>query len=149
MLPPIIKGIIIGFDFGLKRIGVAIGQTVTQTARPLNTLPAKQGIPRWETIDQLIKNWNPSAFAVGIPLNMNGTTQPITHKAQQFAQQLKERYHLPLYEVDERLTTKAAREQLFTTGGYSALQDGRVDSVAAQLILQHWFALHRKTDSPP
>ena len=135
-----IPKILIGFDFGMKRIGVAIGQTITQTARPLDTIQAKDGIPNWNAIDKLIKKWLPDALVVGIPLNMDGTDQPISHIARQFANALRERFHLPVYEIDERLTTKDAREKLFAEGGYKALQDGQVDRLAAQLILQNWFA---------
>lgn len=132
--------ILIAFDFGMKRIGVAIGQTVTQTARPLDTLVAKNGVPHWQSIANLVKKWLPDAFVVGIPLNMDGTDQPISHQARQFALELRKYYSLPVYEMDERLTTKDAREQLFNSGGYKALKDGQVDRVAAQLILQNWFA---------
>lgn len=132
--------ILIGFDFGMKRIGVAIGQSVTQTARPLDTIQAKEGEPNWDAISRLIKKWLPDALVVGIPLNMDGTDQPITLRAREFAQALQQHYGLPVHEIDERLTTKEAREQLFAQGGYQALQDGQVDRVAAQLILQNWFA---------
>ena len=134
--------ILIGFDFGMKRIGIAIGQTVTQMARPLDTIMAKNGIPNWESLNKIIKKWRPDALVVGIPLNMDGTDQPITHQARLFAGKLREHYHVPVYEMDERLTTKDARERLFDQGGYQALQDGQVDRVAAQLILQNWFAEH-------
>ncbi len=136
---PRVPHILLGFDFGMKRIGVAIGQRVTQTARPLATLTAKKGVPHWEELNKLLKKWQPDAFVVGIPLNMDGTDQPISHQARLFSQQLQIRYQLPVYEMDERLTTKDAREQLFTQGGYKALQDGQVDRVAAQLILQNWL----------
>lgn len=136
--------IIIAFDFGMKRIGVAIGQTVTQTARPLDTIQAKEGEPNWNAMVKLIKNWLPDALVVGIPLNMDGTDQPITERARHFANILRERFQLPVHEMDERLTTKDAREQLFVQGGYKALQDGQVDRVAAQLILQNWFAENLK-----
>jgi len=132
--------ILMGFDFGMKRIGVAIGQTVTLSARPLDTVQAKNGVPNWDTLNKLIKKWLPNAFVVGIPLNMDGTDQPISNEAREFAEALREHYHLPVYEMDERLTTKDARERLFTEGGFKALQDGQVDRVAAQLILQSWFA---------
>lgn len=134
--------ILIAFDFGMKRIGTAIGQTVTQTARPLETLAAKDGVPNWDTLTKLIKKWQPEALVVGIPLNMDGTDQPISQKARDFAHALQEKFHLKVHEMDERLTTKSAREALFQSGGYKALQDGQVDSVAAQLILENWFALH-------
>lgn len=131
--------ILLGFDFGMKRMGVAIGQTVTQTARPLPIIHAKNGVPRWESLVKLIQKWQPDALVVGIPLNMDGTEQAISHEARQFAQTLRERFHLPVYEMDERLTTKDARARLFNEGGYKALQGGQIDSVAAQLILQNWF----------
>lgn len=131
--------ILLAFDFGMKRIGVAIGQSVTQTARPLQTLTAKEGIPDWDAIKKLINKWQPDALVVGIPLNMDGTEQKLTQYARQFASSLQTRFNLPIHEMDERLTTKDAREKLFANGGYKALQDGQVDSVAAQLILQNWF----------
>lgn len=132
--------IIMSFDFGMKRIGVAIGQTITQTARPLDTIQAKDGIPNWNAVMNVIKKWLPGMLVVGIPLNMDGSDQPITHHAREFAEMLRDQFHLPVEEIDERLTTKDARERLFTQGGYKALQDGQVDRVAAQLILQNWFA---------
>lgn len=134
--------ILIGFDFGMKRIGVAVGQTITQTARPLDTVQAQQGIPNWSAVDKLIKKWQPDGLVVGIPLNMDGTDQKISQDARNFAQSLHERFNLPVYEMDERLTTKDARERLFAEGGFKALQDGQVDRVAAQLILQNWLALN-------
>ena len=131
--------ILIAFDFGMKRIGVAIGQTITRTARPLDTIQAKEGIPNWNALTKLIKKWLPDALVVGIPLNMDGTDQPISQKAREFASLLTEHFQLPVHLADERLTTKDARERLFSQGGYKALQDGQVDRVAAQLILQNWF----------
>jgi putative Holliday junction resolvase len=131
--------ILLGFDFGMKRIGVAVGQTVTQSARPLATLKAIDGKPQMDTLKKLIKLWHPKAIVVGIPLNMDGTEQNTTIAARQFAQMLRDEFNLPVHEVDERLTTKAARENLFAEGGYRALQNGQVDSVAAQLILQNWL----------
>jgi putative Holliday junction resolvase len=131
--------ILLGFDFGMKRIGVAVGQTVTQTARPLDTIKANQGEPNWDALDKLIKTWQPDALIIGIPLNMDGTEQSITLAARKFADLIGARFQLPVYGVDERLTTKAAREYLFNEGGYKALQNGQVDSVAAQLILQSWL----------
>lgn len=133
------SAIILAFDFGTKRIGVAIGQRVTKMARALVTLSAKDGVPHWDKVAGLIKRWQPQAFVVGLPLNMDGSEQPLTQMARQFAKMLHERYHLPVHEVDERLTTVAARERLFEEGGYQALQEGQVDSMAAQFILQTWL----------
>jgi putative Holliday junction resolvase len=131
--------ILLSFDFGMKRIGVAVGQRITKTANPLTTLAAKAGEPDWHQVDALVKKWRPDAFIVGIPLNMDGTDQPMTHAARHFTQSLIKHYALPTHEVDERLTTKAAREALFEAGGYKALQSGEVDQFAAKILLENWF----------
>lgn len=136
--------ILLGFDFGMKRIGVAVGQTVTKTARPLETLPAKAGVPQWERLNKIIRTWQPDALIVGIPLNMDGTKQRLTENAENFAKMLETRYQLPVHGMDERLSTKDARERLFNEGGYKALQTGLVDSVAATLILQNWLIQHKE-----
>ncbi len=136
--------VLLGFDFGMKRIGVAVGQTVTQTARPLVTIAAKEGEPSWDDISKLIKKWQPDGIVVGIPLNMDGTTQPLTEFARAFAEKLTQRFNLPVYEMDERLSTKDARERLYALGGYKALQNGQVDRVAAQLVLQNWLTTHKE-----
>src|SRR4029079_10265126 len=128
-----------GLDFGMKRIGVAVGQTVTQSARPLKTIQAKEGVPNWQELDKLVHTWQPGALVVGVPLNMDGTEQPLTQAALLFMDSLRAHYKLPVYGMDERLSTKDARARLFQQGGYKALQHGQVDSVAAQLILQNWL----------
>jgi putative Holliday junction resolvase len=132
--------ILFGFDFGMKRIGVAVGQTVTKSARPLATIQAAQGSPHWDSLTKLVKKWHPDAFIVGIPLNMDGSEQPLTQAAQKFADLLRERFQLPVYGMDERLTSVEAKARVFTEGGYKALKNTEIDSVAAQLILQNWLA---------
>lgn len=134
-----ISHILLGFDFGMKRIGVAVGQTITKTARPLTTLPAHEGKPDNNLLAKLITSWGPLALIVGIPLNMDGTEQETTLAAKQFANLLRSQFQLPVYEVDERLTTKAARENIFQTGGFKALQKKQIDAIAAQLILESWL----------
>jgi putative holliday junction resolvase len=129
---------VLGFDFGMKRIGVAVGQTITRTANPLTVLKAQQGGPDWNEVDNIINNWHPAALIVGRPLQMDGTTQPIASAADHFTQALQTRYALPVYQVDERLSSKAARADIFDKGGYRALQKP-IDSVAAQIILQDWL----------
>jgi putative Holliday junction resolvase len=132
--------ILLGFDFGMKRIGVAVGQMVTKSARPLTVVKAAQGVPTWDIIAKLIQTWQPDALVVGIPLNMDGTDQPLTQSAKAFADALHERFALPVYGMDERLTSVEARARLFSEGGYKALQNTPIDSLAAQLILQNWLA---------
>lgn len=125
----------LGFDFGMRRIGVAVGQSITLTAQALNTLKAVDGIPNWELIAKLIKTWNPVALIVGIPLNMDGTEQSITNNARRFANRLNAKFKLPVHPVDERLTTVEAKA-LFLDKITSEIQ---IDSYAAKLILESWL----------
>lgn len=140
--PPIIEGYVLGFDFGTKRIGVAVGQTLTRSATPLTTLAAKQGVPDWHAVKQLIDTWQPRALVVGIPLNMDGTEQKLTQLARTFANALKRETKLPVFGTDERLTTVAARADIFETQGYRGLQQSQVDAHAAALILTEWLQQH-------
>lgn len=129
----------IGFDFGTKKIGVAVGQTITMTANPVECLKAVNGVPKWDKISKLIEQWKPSGMVVGIPLNMDATSQTMTHKARGFAKELENKFNLPVHEVDERLTTIEARQQLYDLGGAKALKETSVDSFAAKLILEAWM----------
>lgn len=132
--------ILLGFDFGTKSIGVAVGQTLTKTARPLIALSAASGEPNWDEVIAVIQEWHPQALVVGIPLNMDGTEQELTKLARKFAVKLHKKSNLPVYLVDERLTTVAARERLFATPkGYRALEKASIDAMAAKLILETWM----------
>lgn len=135
------SAIFLAFDFGMRRIGVAVGQRLTATATPLAPLYAKEGEPKWEEIANLIKRWEPAALVVGVPVHLDGTEQKITLAAQQFIAKLHKRFGLPVYAAEERLTTKAARERIFDAGGYRALQQESVDSLAAKLILEEWMSM--------
>ncbi len=130
---------LLGFDFGLKHIGVAIGQTLICTTQPITSLKAQAGAPYWPDIDKLIATWKPHAIVVGIPCNMDGTEHKITHAARRFANELAKRYHLTIHRMDERLSTVEARAQLFEKGGYRALSKEAIDQRSAQLILQSWL----------
>lgn len=132
--------LVLGFDYGLKHIGVAIGQAITRTANLLEAIPAKNGIPDWQKINTLIELWHPEVIIVGLPLNMDGSRQTITDKAENFAKMLQEKYTLPIHMVDERLSTKAARQQLFELGGFRALKKELVDSFSAKLIVESWLS---------
>lgn len=132
-------GVYLGFDFGYKRIGVAVGQRVTLTARPLATLNAKDGIPDWEMVRQLIHEWRPQALIVGLPTCIDDSEQYTTGAAKGFARRLRKNYSLPVHLVDERLSTVEARSQLFAEGGYRKIRDTQVDSIAACVILEQWL----------
>jgi putative holliday junction resolvase len=132
--------VILGFDFGLKRIGVAVGQSITQTANPLTVLNANRGVPNWADVKKIIDEWGVDALIVGLPLNMDGTEQFITQQAKLFGEQLKKQFNLPVIFVDERLTTIAAKEEMHATRKGAARFE-RADSVSAKLILESWFNL--------
>ncbi|MDV2857473.1 Holliday junction resolvase RuvX [Oceanimonas sp. CAM02] len=130
---------LLGFDYGLKSIGVAVGQELTASARPLLALKASDGVPNWQQIENLLKEWQPALLVVGLPLNMDGTEQDISRRARKFANRLHGRFGLPVELQDERLTTTDARARLFEAGGYKALGKDAVDAVSAQLILESWM----------
>ncbi len=132
-------GLYLGFDFGYKRIGVAVGQALTKGASPLATLYAKQGVPDWDEVAVVIKRWRPAGLIVGLPTKIDGKEQYTTKAARIFAQELAERFSLPVHLVDERLTTVEARTQLYSKGGYRKIQQTQVDSVAACIILEQWL----------
>lgn len=127
------------FDFGMKSIGVALGQEITGTASPLAALQARDGIPDWDKLALLIKEWQPNELLVGLPLNMDGTEQAITQNVKRFASRLKHKYNLPVHLHDERLSTVDAKEKLFALGGYKKLTKEKVDSVSACLIYESWL----------
>jgi putative Holliday junction resolvase len=99
----------LAFDFGLKRVGVATGNTVRGEAEPLKTLRA-EGDARFAAIEALIREWQPDALVVGVPFHPDGAPHQNTHRARRFARQLHGRFRLPVHEVDERYTTTAAAE---------------------------------------
>jgi putative Holliday junction resolvase len=130
---------ILAFDFGMKSIGVAVGQSVTRTASPLAALKANDGIPDWRVLALLIKEWQPTSLVVGLPLNMDGTEQPITSNAKKFGRRLAHNYNLRVHYQDERLTTVEAKARLFEMGGFKKLSKEKVDSVSACLIFESWL----------
>lgn len=129
----------LAFDFGTKSIGCAVGQSITGTAQALPAFKARDGIPNWENIGQCVQQWKPDIIVVGLPLNMDGMEQPLTLKARKFANRLSERFGIRVILQDERLTTTEARAEIFSRGGYKALNKGKVDGISACLILESWF----------
>ena len=130
---------LLGFDFGTKSIGVATGQMITATAQPINAIKANDGIPNWDIVAKVIKEWQPDLVVVGLPLNMDGTEQAITQRAKKFANRLNGRFGVKTALQDERLTTASAKEFIFERGGFKALDKGKIDSVSAALILESWM----------
>jgi putative Holliday junction resolvase len=124
-------GCVLAFDFGLRHIGVAVGQHITRSASPLTTVRARDGSPDWAAIDALIREWHPAQLLVGLPLNMDASESDMSRLARRFAERLGARARLPVALVDERLTSVAARES----------QPARADShaLAAVLIAEGWL----------
>lgn len=125
------QSIIMGFDYGTHRIGVAIGQRITQTASPLAILKARQGQPNWSEIEALIKEWQPEAFVVGLPLHMDDEPSDLSVQAEKFARRLTGRFNLPHTMVDERLSSVEAKN--LSAGD-------AIDDVAAVLILETYLS---------
>ncbi len=130
---------VLGFDYGTKSIGIAIGQQLTASARPLMSIKAVDGIPKWEEIGAIITEWKPDLIVVGLPLNMDGTEQEITLRAKKFGNRLNGRFGVKVVTQDERLTTADAKARLFEMGGYKALTKGQVDAMSAVLIIESYF----------
>lgn len=130
----------LGFDWGTGWIGVACGQTLTHTASELKPLRAQNGIPNWDDIDALVKEWKPKGFVVGIPYNMDGSESEMTVRAHKFRKRLHGRYGLPANDIDERLSTKEAMHHISSQPiALSKARKAKVDSIAAQIILQSWL----------
>lgn len=138
------NGTLLGFDYGSRKMGVAVGQTITQTARPLEPFKMQHGMPNWDQFTQLLRHWQPIALVVGIPVNEGFEDQQMVLAAKKFARRLQGRYRLPVFGVDEQLTSFVAREALIDYGGAKALQRNSVDSIAAQFILETWLREYSK-----
>lgn len=131
----------LGFDYGRRRIGVAVGQTVTRSASPLATVDADDQGPDWPRLMALVAEWRPSGLVVGVPYNADGSPHDLTHEALAFASALGARTGLPVHRVDERLSSAEAsatlREQ--RAAGRRRTRKGDVDAAAACVILNSWL----------
>lgn len=130
---------VMAFDFGTRRIGVAFGQELLGSARPLTMLPARDGIPDWLVIEKLIAEWQPDQVVVGLPLNMDDTENDMCDRARKFGKRLHGRFHVPVAMVDERLTSFEAKGEIMAAGGERDFGKHGVDDLAAVLILETWF----------
>ena len=127
------SGVIMGFDYGTRKIGVAVGQLITKTANPIAIISARDGIPNWSEIEKLIVEWQPSQVVVGLPLNMDQSESEMSGRALKFARRLTGRFNIPHDTIDERLTSREARE-------LSGSQQ-EIDDIAAKIILESWLKL--------
>jgi len=125
----------LGFDYGHKRIGVAVGQTISQSANALEIIPANKDT-EWQRIERLIHEWQPKGVIVGIPSTADGKTGKIHRLIKSFIAELESRFHLKVYEIDERLSSFAAKD-LLSQSTKSRIPP--LDDTAAAVILQTWF----------
>ncbi|WP_455365574.1 Holliday junction resolvase RuvX [Kaarinaea lacus] len=144
---------VIAFDYGIRRIGVAIGQELTKTATPLTTIQRRNKSSEssdidWQPVDELVREWQPQVAVVGLPLTADGQETPVTQGAKMFGEQLQKRYNLETYWIDERLTSAEAESMIASSkpSGKSARKSqgrrgdkGEIDKLAAKIILESWF----------
>lgn len=135
-------GTILAFDFGERRIGVAVGDNLVGIAHPLQTIDAESNDIRFSTIGGLISEWKPVLLVVGLPTYLDGTEHALTQLCKKFARRLEGRFNLPVALVDERLSSAEASQALKQAGISGRKQKTMLDQVAAQLILQHYLDNH-------
>jgi len=142
---PVATGSYLGFDFGEKRIGIAVGTTTTATATPLSMVRNINGRPEWHNIESIVEEWQPKALIVGLPLTDDGGSQHITGLAKSFAKHLRRRFDLPVHFCDERYTSNEASRIIADNRkhhnrGRATREDS--DKIAAALILEQWLNSH-------
>lgn len=138
---------VMGFDYGHKRIGVAIGQTLTGTAQPLTTIHVQTQGSEWESLNTLIQEWRPQGLVVGFPQQADGSDSKVIKAIRRFCQQLQQRYQLPIYTVDETLSSVVAAERICSrlrkksrASTNATKREQNLDAIAAQVILETWLA---------
>tara|TARA_B100000029_G_C17547326_1_gene948895 strand:+ start:510 stop:932 length:423 start_codon:yes stop_codon:yes gene_type:complete len=131
-------GVVMAFDYGLRNIGIAIGQNITKSASTFYSIQAKEGKPDWIKLDSIVGEWQPSLFIVGDPFNMDGTKSDFQKRISKFSSELKKRYDVRVHMMDERLTTKEAKERIKNkVNGIKGSSNKH--SISAQIILEDWF----------
>lgn len=132
-------GTVLAFDFGLRHLGVAVGEASLGFAHPLTSIDAEANEIRFAAVAKLIAEWQPSLFVLGLPLNMDGSEHEFTRRVRRFARQLEGRFGMPVALVDERLTSVEAESQLRDIGRGGRMHKSLSHPVAAQIILQNYF----------
>lgn len=135
---------VMAFDYGLRQIGVAVGNTLLETTQALPILEARDGVPDWSAIAALIEQWQPDLLVVGDPINMDGTDSELALRARRFSRRLEGRFGVPVALVDERLTSFEAKSTAREAGHRGNYKTAPIDSIAAELILQSWLSSARQ-----
>ena len=132
------SGVVMAFDYGLRNIGIAIGQNITKSASTFYAIKAKEGVPDWIKLDSIVAEWEPGLFIVGDPFNMDGTKSRFQKEIARFSTELEKRYAIRLQMMDERLTTKEAKERILDKPD-GIKNSANKHSISAQIILEDWF----------
>ena len=130
---------VLGIDYGLKRIGIATGQTITGSSTPITTLNQINGNPDWDAINQLIGQWKPQALIVGMPYHLDGTENDMTKIVEAFCQELEQRFALPIYKISEVLSSYEAEQSLKQQKKIGKHNKHEIDKMAAAIIVQNWL----------
>ena len=138
---------ILAFDFGLRQIGVAVGNMTLQSTQALAIVSARNGKPNWQAIEEIMRDWQPDLLVIGDPLNMDGSAGEMSERAQKFARRLHGRFGTAIEMADERLSSFEAKQNMRDQGHRGDYKDKPIDSYAAELILQTWF--RESTEPPP
>lgn len=130
---------VMAFDFGTQKMGMAVGQALTGTASPLPLFAMRDGIPDWVALLKLIADWQPELCLVGLPLNMDDSESELSARARKFARRLRHQTNLPVMMMDERLSTRDAREAVSQIGQRRRGKMPSADAMAAVLLAESWF----------
>ena len=134
--------VVIAFDFGLKRTGVAVGNTVIGSATPECTLISKDDQPDWDSISKLFKEWRPTQIVVGMPTELDGSENPLKPRIERFCNQMQGRYNIAVDQENEQFTSIEAAQrlkQLRQSGRKQKVSKDEVDKIAAAIILENWM----------
>ena len=133
------EGNVIGFDFGQKRIGVAVGNNISKTARALITIDSSSNNQKFEAIQKIIEEWQPISIVVGVPFNVDGSEHKVTNLSKKFAKQLEQKYSLPIHLIDERYTSIEASHEIKDKKIDLKNKKLLIDQIAAKIILQSYL----------
>ncbi|WP_288498554.1 Holliday junction resolvase RuvX [uncultured Acinetobacter sp.] len=131
--------LIIAFDFGTQKMGMAVGSSLIESATPLALFPMKDGIPNWYELLKIVKQHQPNLFLVGLPLNMDDSESELSTRARKFARRLRHQTNIETVMVDERLTTREARDELEHYQAQGRAKKLAADSIAAALFIESWY----------
>jgi putative holliday junction resolvase len=131
--------LIMAFDFGTQKTGMAVGSSLIESATPLSLFPMRDGIPNWDELLKLVKQYQPNLFLVGLPLNMDDSESELSTRARKFARRLRHQTNITTWMVDERLTTREARDELDHYQAQGRAKKLSADSIAAALFIESWY----------